>query len=218
MSNIWTVVLSIGGGLALTLPSLASAQNMIVDGNLENHTSTVDCASNNTNAQFNAFYSDITSFGSSGGIDIYQSTGCAGSPPQSGATKLALAWNNAPSGDLDAMAFDLNAPIVSGVTYRISFYAEKMPFGTLQPFEIGISNSNTSFGTPVFSGTPAASGWTLLTGTFVAPSNATFLTARPQENIDTWIAVDNFQLMIDPDTPIETMSITALKDRFLPDH
>ena len=94
------------------------------------------------------------------------------------------------------MAFDLNASIVAGNVYNVSFYAEWLTsFGSAQPFEIGVSNSITSFGTLVFSGTPGDS-WTLLSGVFVAPFTATYLTARPRQGLDTWIAVDNFQLTL----------------------
>ena len=190
----------------------ASGQNMIVDGDLENHTSTATCNSSNSNARFNSFYASITAFGIRGGIDIYRGA-CFGSLPKSGRTKLALAWNNLPRGDKDAMAFDLNTPIVKGQTYCISFWAQRLPFSAqFRNFEIGISNFNTSFGTLVYSGQPASS-WTRMEGSFIAPSNARFLTARPQQQIDIWIGVDDFRLTRTVSAAAQTVRWVHLQTR-----
>ncbi len=169
------------------------AQNLLVDGDLESHTAT-NCAFNLTLPVFNSFYTNVHSFGPSSGIDIMRGN-CGGSLPHSGLTKLALAWNNMPGGDKDAMSLDFTAPLQVGAVYSISLWAESLQFGTPQPFEVGISTSPSQFGTIILSATPAA-GWRRFTMTFQAAIAATHLTVRCPPGGDTWTAFDEFKVLL----------------------
>jgi hypothetical protein len=178
--------------LLAAFASLLPAQNLIVDGDLEGHTA-VGCTYNLGIPQFNTLYANVHSFGSSSGIDI-MGGGCFGLPPHSGATKLGLAWNNAAAGDKDAMSLDLAAPLVPGQAYSLSLWSEWLPFGSPQPFQVGVSSSPTAFGALVHAATPQASGFALHTAVFTAPSAATYLTVQVPPGSDTWIAFDALSL------------------------
>jgi hypothetical protein len=67
----------------------------------------------------------------------------------------------------------------------------------LGPVEIGLSNSASSFGTLIFSGTPtSAAEWTQFDYGFVAPVDALFLTVRNATEPETYAFVDNFSLAV----------------------
>ncbi|MCA8948387.1 MAG: hypothetical protein KDE27_02725 [Planctomycetes bacterium] len=184
--------------LAAVLPfyllGALTAQNLVVDGDLELHSAGTGCTYNNSNSAFNAFYANVHSFGTSGGIDIMAGA-CYGIAPHSGATKLALAWNNVASGDKDAMALDLSAPLSPGAVYQLSFQAEELPFGPgQQPFEIGLSTASNTFGTLVYSANTPPTAWSQHSIVLTAPFAATHLTVRCPQGQDVWIAFDSFVL------------------------
>jgi len=187
--------------LLAALTAALPAQNLLVDGDLEGH-SAAGCTYNQSISQFNGLYANAHSFGAYSGIDIMQGS-CYGSPAHSGSTKLGLSWNNSTFGDKDAMALDLVAPLQSGVTYGLSLWAEHLPFGTIEEFDIGVSGVATAFGTTVYSAT-AGNGWSHFTTTFTAPFGAAFLTVRCQSGPDTWIAFDDFDLQRLPTLGVNT--------------
>lgn len=99
------------------------------------------------------------------------------------------------------MSLDLNASIVAGNSYTISFWADAVLYTSFQDgkIEVGISNSNSDFGTLVYTSEtiPHTLDYTKYTGTFVAPSNANYLTTQPLEdnaNDRTWIHIDQIEL------------------------
>jgi hypothetical protein len=186
-------------------PTPAVGGEMILNGDFENHTFGAGCHFNLPNASFNLGMSSATAFGDAEEIDVMADGTCDwGNPPQSGATKLGMS-RQGPVEPGDAFSFDLSTSIVSGELYEIEFYAHAV-LDVFAPdigdVEIGISTSNTSFGTLVFSGTPSPSGWTLLSTTFLAPIDASYLTVRVQEGVDAWVHIDNFSLV--PDSVIST--------------
>jgi hypothetical protein len=180
----------------VSMPTGAAAATIILNGSFENNAA-VATMFNMTNPTFNATVADATAFGNSSGIgdlgeiDLVTSTDF-GIAPQDGDWKLGL--HEQSLGGQDAFSMSLTEGIVGGSTYDLQFYGALLggsPTGTL---EIGVSNSATSFGTLVFSGTPlSADSWTLFSALFVAPSNAAFLTVRVT-GTDGYAFVDNFTL------------------------
>jgi len=182
--------------------SAGYSQNLLVDGSLESH-NTSGCDYNNNEAAFNGHYAQLTSIPDGAQeIDIIKNSGgCFGDPPMVGATKLLLAENE-PLNRRDGFSFNLTQTIVAGESYDISWYMDVIAYSTQAEGEIliGISSTPSTFGTQVFSGTSTlGGGFTLISGTFVAPSNATYLTVQVNETNDTsnrcWIGVDGFELI-----------------------
>lgn len=181
----------------------AMSQNILTDGSLEGH-NTNNCDYNNNESAFNSHYTNLTSI-PLGPIEIdiiKHSSGCYGDPAPVGSTKLLLANKeyNSSTTNQDAFSFDLTTSIISGNTYEVKWYMQPMTFfGAIDgEIQIGISSSANTFGTQVFSGTSTLGGsFTLITGTFVATSNASYLTVRAHADVPTtgtWIGVDGFEL------------------------
>jgi len=164
--------------------SVSYGQNLLVDGSLENH-NTSGCDYNNTESQFNSHCSQLTSIPDGNQeIDIIKNSGgCYGDPPMVGGTKFLMAEDEALN-KRDGFSFNLTQTIVSGDSYDISWYMEVLNFFGRAEGEvlIGISNTPSTFGTQVFSGTSTlGGGFTQITGTFVAPSSAMYLTVQVNE-------------------------------------
>ncbi len=184
------------------LLSTIHGQNLLVDGSLEGH-NTSGCDYNNVDSDFNGHYTNLTSFsfGGSGEIDILDNCSSYGGPAVDGTTRLGIA-HNGQNNVRDRFSFDISGMIITGNEYSISFYMEPLnAFGRTEgEIQIGISAVNNDFGTVVFSGeTPLSGGFVQVTGTFVAPVNASYLTVQPNETNDDadqcWIMVDAFELI-----------------------
>ena len=177
----------------------AAQANLIKNGDIENNTASAT-KYNMNNATFNATVADATAFGTSQEIDLI--TGLDyGIAPQSGRWKLALHQNTGAATNVDAFSFHLYSPLVSGNSYNLQFFAAGKASSPLGPVEIGLAFNATTFGTLIFSGTPAGTTeWTQFDYTFIAPSNASFLTVRNATVEDMYVFVDNFTLVPEPVT------------------
>lgn len=183
------------------------SQNLLTDGSLENHNSTVNCDYNNTETAFNAHFVNLTSIPEGiQEIDIIKNLStCEGSAPILGDTKLILrhALN---LNKRDGFSISLTTPMITNHIYEVSWYMETMDKYSHSDGEIkiGISNSPNTFGTLVLSRSspltpPSPAGFTLVTGTFTATSNATYLTVQANATNSAipqcWIGVDGFSLV-----------------------
>ncbi len=185
-------------------PASLHAQNLIINGDFEFNAAN-GCDFNQANFQFDNKVFFATAFGQAGEIDVLRGlSGCTwGSPPQSGATKVAIHTQFFSDGDWDAFSFDLSSPVQAGTSYRLRFYAESvLDFGGYTgPVEIGLSNSPTEFGTLIFSGLPVdttepgGDNWTFFEHFFTAQQDALHLTVRPDRTLEVWNHVDNFSLV-----------------------
>lgn len=204
--------LVLGVALIGVAPAQADAQvNLIVNGDFENNTAAT-CEFNLTNSEFNAKMANVTAFGTAQEIDIMKGQcGVQGSVPQSGTTKIAIhTKSQAEGGAFDAFSFQLSQPLIAGATYTLQFYAQTvLQFDPdIAAVEVGLSNSDTSFGTLIFSGVPSTEGWTQFTHTFIAPFDATFLTVRNDLTKEVWNHLDNFSLAAPalPDLIVESLT------------
>jgi hypothetical protein len=180
--------------------------NLILNGSFETNTAG-STMFNMSNATFNATVSNATAFGSAQEIDLI--TGAPfGSLPQSGNWKLAI-HTVSPGGSFDAFTFNLSAPIVAGNTYKLEFYAQSvLDFDPdIAAVQVGLATNATSFGTQIFSGVPGTVGWTHFVHTFVAPTNATHLSVRPDPNAEVWNHIDNFSLVEEVAIPEPTSCV-----------
>jgi PKD repeat protein len=181
---------------ALFISTVGSAQNMILNPGFENHALPPGCLTNQTDVQVTTALDNVTAFyfGTSPGIDIGVNAACYAGGANSGATHIVLArlFNEQMS---EAFSFDLTNSIVAGNTYNISFYAANSNVGTPETLLIGVSGSQTAFGTQV-SAIPLGSSalYVQYSASFVAPSGGAYLTIQPLLSDDFWFGLDDFYL------------------------
>ncbi|QDU65010.1 hypothetical protein [Engelhardtia mirabilis] len=193
----------------LSSSATTSAQNLVLNGSFENNTST-SCKWNPPNAEFNSLMADVTAFGTASEIDIMQGQCLYGSPPQDGAYKIGLASNTFTQ-ENDALALHLSSPLVQCKSYELEILAQAVveTFSPgVGPVQVGVSNDPNDFGTLVYSAIADTTGWTELGTTFVAPTNAQYLTLRQPLTTKSWSHIDNVSLVPVPSTNL-TVPITV---------
>lgn len=162
----------------------------IINGSFENNTAGGDQI-NLTNADMNKMLPDVYSFGSYGDVDIIKSN-TYGNGAQDKSCYIALT-----GGGTDIVAMALTAPLSAGKTYSLSFYDRRYSGYSASPFQVGVSETNNSFGETVYTSPqePQLSVWTLRTFTFTAPNRAKYITLKMASgDINVWAQVDNFVL------------------------
>lgn len=152
---------------------------------------------NMNNGTFNSTMSNTFGFGSWGGggagggnLDIITST-TYGLGPQSGNWMIAFT-----GGGTDQVTMQLNASLVAGTNYSVTYYDTRWNTFTGPPMEIGITNTVGTLGTIVYTdpGPVSNTQWTLRTANFTAPFNALYISLRSQLPVSAsvWTKVDNF--------------------------
>lgn len=160
------------------------------NGSFENNTVTVDQI-NLSNSDFNSMMSDCNGYGTNGNLDIITSSTYSGGANE-GDWFIALTGNGT-----DELSLKLSSPLISGQTYTISFFDKAHTTIAAKPIEIGLSASNNSFGTLIYTTPNAATSsiWTQRLFSFVATSNAQYVTIRQQGDFLNWVHVDNFTIL-----------------------
>lgn len=164
----------------------------ILNGSFENHSAVADQI-NLSNDACNQILRDVHSFGSYGDVDIINSSAYGNGGAQHGKWYVGLT-----GGGTDIIAMTLSTPLTAGKTYSLSYYDRKTSGYQVYPLQIGLSSSNNSFGTIVYtSAEPAAlNTWIQHTFTFVAPNNGRYITVQMSAgSISDWVNVDNFVLL-----------------------
>ncbi len=184
------IVLFVFGLLLSTLmiSNKADAQAFL-NGNFEINTCTAGVDQINlSNVAFNAAMANTTAFGSFGDMDIITTATYSGLA-QSGLWYVAFT-----GGGTDAIAMQLTTPLVAGNTYSICFYDRADANFTPMPVQIGVSATNNSFGTIVYTASAAATVgvWTQRTATFVAPLAGQYITVQTTGALGNWTQTDNF--------------------------
>lgn len=172
-----------------------AGENLVVDGNLELHAHPEANGFNVRSPDFNRSYKHVHSFGEYGGIDIVNGE----AKPEvagPGNTRLQLAWNGVEAGDKDAIALELHSGGVRrGEDLHLIFWAERLRFGDAAGrLEIGLSASKDKFGTRIHTWKIEAEKMTKFERVFSAPVDARYLTVRPKQGHQQWLAVDAFAL------------------------
>ena len=163
----------------------------IINGNFENNSANGDQI-NLSNVDLNSKLPGVTAFGSYGDVDIITSGTYGGGGAQDKSWYIALT-----GGGTDIVALSLSSPLIKGKIYTLTFYDRKDAAHQTSPIVIGISNSNNSVGTIVYScpEEPVLRTWTKRTCTFKAENNEQFITVQMQSGgISDWANIDNFFL------------------------
>ncbi len=98
-------------------------------------------------------------------------------------------------GGTDIVALSLSSPLVTGKVYSISFYDRKTSGYPASPIQIGVSQTDNSFGTLVYTANETATlnKWTQRTFTFIAPNDGKYMTVQMESgDIQHWVNLDNF--------------------------
>ena len=171
-----------------------------LNGNFEINTAVTDQI-NLINSQYNNFMTNSIAFGNyngggpnGGNMDIITSSSFCGSFAQSGNWYVCLT-----GGGTDAISLKLSAPLVTGNYYTISFYDRfgAPPATVVHPFQIGLSLTDTTFGSLIYTAPNADSClWQLRTFTFLAPNNGLYVTVKISAGStgDVWCHIDNFSI------------------------
>jgi len=156
---------------------IVSSGQTILNGSFENNTAGTNQI-NLPNASFTAMMANCTSFGTYGDLDIITTNAFTGS-------------------GTDMIAMKLSQPLIQGNSYTLTFYDRGCNPWIPYPFDIGVSLTDTNFGTTVLNGTqtPVVGVWTQRTVTFIAPNSGQYITVRMNGGgLGDWAHVDNFCL------------------------
>ena len=167
-----------------------SFSQAFINGNFENNSANTIDQINLSNDALNAMLPGVTAFGSYGDVDIIKSATYGGSGAQDKMWYIALT-----GGGTDIVALTLTTPLVAGKTYSISFYDRKTNGYAANPIQIGLSETNTNFGTIIYTSpdAPTDNVWTQRTFTFTAQHKGQYITVQmPGGGISEWVNVDNF--------------------------
>ncbi len=172
----------------ILLSSLNGFSQKFINGDFENTTATADII-NLSNTDLSSHLPNVTSFGSYGDVDIINSA-TYGGLAQSKQWYISLT-----GGGTDIVALELTSELIEGKKYAISFYDRCGKGYTASAFQIGLSKSNNSFGTVIFTSpdAPSQEKWEERRFTFVAPISGKYITVQmPEGSISTWAHIDNF--------------------------
>jgi hypothetical protein len=168
----------------------ASFSQAFINGNFENNSANNVDQINLSNDALNAMLPGVTAFGSYGDVDIIKSASYGRSGAQDKSWYIALT-----GGGTDIVALALTTSLVTGKTYNISFYDPKTNGYAASPIQIGLSKTNTDFGSVIYNSpdAPTDNIWTQRTFTFTAQHNGQYITVQmPGGGISNWAQVDNF--------------------------
>jgi gliding motility-associated-like protein len=129
---------------------------------------------------------DVNAYGGGNEIDIIVQDCYTTSIPD-GVFCVALAGD-----PQDELALSLSSNLISGNTYTLSFSAySEISFVPQGDLEIGLSNSNSSFGTLIYTANTIVDTWVSYSFVFTAPLTGGYITARNVAGVH-WNRVDNF--------------------------
>lgn len=164
----------------LALSPLVVPAQALVNGGFEESLSNT-CAFNLFNEEFNEVMTGVTSFGNTphdggfGEADILVNGCLAG--PRTGERAVMIACEATTT---DRLALALTEPLQAGTTYRFGLHA--MAWTQWNPvvhaIEVGVSNSPTSFGTPVGMVMPESMEWNLLEVDITPAQSVAYITLR----------------------------------------
>ncbi len=160
-----------------------------INGNFENNSAGSDQI-NLSNEALNNMLPGVTAFGSYGDVDIIQSSTYGGSGAYNGTWYIALT-----GGNTDIVALELTTNLVKGKKYSISFYDRQTGGYMASAIQVGVSETNNSFGTVVYTSpdVPQLNVWSKRVCSFIAPSNGKYITVQmPEGSISNWVNIDCF--------------------------
>jgi len=142
---------------------------LFLNSSFEN-TIVTNCMINNiSNTQFDSLMSNAKGIGATETIDIFYDSSC----PQYGSAQeghyfVSVENNSNDSTQSTAISLKLSDTLQTGNSYSFCFYDKSQLIGA-GPVVIGISNTDSTFGTVIYTAPTADTVWTLRTVTFIPP-------------------------------------------------
>jgi len=184
--------------ILISVSTFVGFSQSFINGSFENHSVGGDSL-NLDSSGFNTVMSNCTSFGTIPNIDLLTSNAFCGSGADDGSWYIGITGSGT-----DAIALELDSALQIGVDYTLTF-SERFcdPFVSYTPhaLEIGLSNSDTTFGTLIYTGSvPTVQNWVGHTVDFTAPVIGMYITVRLAggSTTDTWTHIDNFSMTSAP--------------------
>ncbi|HYV90629.1 MAG TPA: T9SS type A sorting domain-containing protein [Chitinophagales bacterium] len=174
----------------ISVITFCSAQNF-VNGSFELNTGF--CIINAYNAYITSNVTGLDAYGCGNEMDLMNNT-CGYGTAYAGDYFLCLA--NSSGICPDACTLQLDAPLVSGNSYTISYYDRGWDqYGCCPPgvpLEIGVSDIAGAAGTIVYtSPVPTTNSWSHRVFTFVAPNSGQYISIAAQDNTTRWTHIDS---------------------------
>lgn len=174
----------------ISVSTFCSAQNFL-NGSFELNTGF--CIVNGTNSYITSNVTGIEAYGCGEEIDLMDNT-CGYGTSYAGDYFLCLA--NSSGTCPDACTMQLDAPLVAGNSYTISYYDRGWdeysccPPGV--PLEIGVSTSAGVAGSIVYtSPVPTTNAWSQRVFTFIAPVSGQYISVAAVGNTTRWTHIDS---------------------------
>ena len=165
-----------------------SAQTFL-NGDFENNTAPF-CQLNLPNGQFNSYMSNTKAYGLGNQVDI-QNSSCGFGSPANGNWFISLAQNT--MGNPDMVSMQLSTSLIPGNSYTFCYYEKaNEQYTNFDVIQIGLSTTETTFGTLISSSQPLDGLWTQRTVTFIAPNAGSYITLKSGSSNTSWNFVDNF--------------------------
>ena len=189
-----------------------NAQSFL-NGSFENTTSS-GCDYNLPNGDFNGKMQKTIAYGSPGEVDI-QRLACSVATIPDGNVVISLNARANNSG-VDAVSLELTTPLITGISYKLTFKA--LANTTFNPaiasIKIGCSTTSTNLSSPtIYTPVLVAGQWVSYSVDFVAPNNGKFITIIPEINTgpqSAWTTFDAFGITPTLST-VETENSASVK-------
>jgi hypothetical protein len=157
--------------------AIAYGQNFL-NGSFEINSTSVCMINDITNAQFNSIMTNVKGIGATETIDIYFDTDCPSyGAAQSGNYFVSVENNSSDSTQSTAISLKLSDSLQTGNSYNFCFYDKGLVFGA-GPLVLGLSNTDSTFGSVIYTSPTIDTVWTMRTVSFVAPSTGRYITVK----------------------------------------
>ena len=169
--------------------TFCSAQNF-VNGSFELNTGF--CIVNGDNATITSNVTGIDAYGCGNEMDLMNNT-CGYGTAYEG--NYFLCFANGAYTCPDACTMQLDAPLVAGNTYTISYYDRGWDFYQPVPLEVGVSTVAGTAGTIVYtSPAPTTGVWSQRVFSFVAPNSGQYISFAAEYNNTRWTHIDSLNI------------------------
>jgi len=141
--------------------------------------SATNCMINNiTNGQFNSLMNNVRGIGATETIDIYYDADCPSyGSAQSGHYFISVENNSMDSTQSTIISLKLADTLQTGLLYSFCFYDKSIALG-FDSIQIGVSNTDSTFGILIYTTSLIDTTWTMRTVSFNSPTTANYVTVK----------------------------------------
>jgi hypothetical protein len=182
-----------------------------LNGSFEINNATYCMINNIKNAQFNLLMNNVRGIGEAETIDIFYDKICPSyGSAQSGHYFVSVENNGKDSTQSTIISLKLTDPLQNGMPYNFFFYDKSINLGN-NSVKIGVSNTDSTFGTLIYTTSFIDTIWTMKRISFNSPTTANYVTVKYGGASLGGAFVDNFGVfdaaVIDKQTDIERLKV-----------